>query len=62
MIAPLFAYIGPETVLPALSVVAAVGGLLLTCFSFVTAPFKRAFAALTGRAAKEKEDTPGTPS
>jgi hypothetical protein len=62
MITPLFAYVGPETILPAMSILAAIGGLLLTCFSFVAAPFKRAFAALTGRTIKEPEQTPTGPT
>lgn len=47
----LSAYIGPETILPAVSIAAAIAGLALTFLHFLLAPFKKLVSAIKGESA-----------
>lgn len=62
MVASLLAYLGPETVLPAMSILAAIGGFLLAGFSYLTAPFRWIYGAVTGKQAKQEEQNPSVPN
>lgn len=48
-IASLFAYIGPETIVPATSALAAIGGILLAFGRSATQPFVAGFFWLIGK-------------
>ncbi len=45
----LFAYLGPDTMLPVASVLAAIIGFLLVCWNYVVAFVRRVFRLVTGR-------------
>ncbi len=49
MLLRLFAYIGPETILPTMSILAVIIGFALTFLSYLTWPFKKVYYALTGK-------------
>ncbi|MCI0641214.1 MAG: hypothetical protein L0Y72_09210 [Gemmataceae bacterium] len=57
MLSTLFAYIGPETILPTMSILAVIIGFALTFLSYVTWPFRKVYYVLTG-----KTPTPAAPA
>jgi hypothetical protein len=56
----LLAYIGPETILPAASIAAAIGGILLTFMQFLLSPVKKALGVVLGKPASPAQATSGS--